>query len=314
MCQHESRKRHGRDRNGFQRFRCLDCGKTWVEEQRPLGAKRLPMDTACSILHHLLEGTSIRATSRLTGAAVTTILDLLEFAGERCESFLDATLVDVCVDEMEVDEVWAFVGMKEKTRERLERAQVYGDSYTFVGIERNTKLVVAYHLGKRTPQDASAFAYKLRRATAGRFQLSTDGFTPYRVVMPMTFGSRIDYCQIIKTYGTPPEAEQRKYSPPTVIDVTYEYITGKPDMERVCTSIVERSNLSLRMSARRFTRLTNGYSKKWANHGYMLALWFAYYNFCRKHHTIKTTPAVATGLTDHVWTIRELLENAAKVD
>ena len=174
-------------------------------------------------------------------------------------------------------------------------------------------MVVAWHLGKRTAEDTWRFAQKLKKATAGRFRLSSDGFSPYGSIMPQTFGERIDYMQVVKTYGFPGSDDNRRYSPPTVIGIKYEYLCGHPKLDRVCTSIVERGNLSVRMSVRRFTRLSNAFSKKWANHGHALALWFAYYNSCRKHSTIKQPPAMAIGVADHVWTIRELLEAAANV-
>jgi len=157
-----------------------------------------------------------------------------------------------------------------------------------------------------------SFAHALNRSIAGNFQMTTDGFAPYRSIIPQTFGARVDFSQLIKTYGNNGVEEQRRYSPPAVIDIKYEVISGNPRHARASTSFVERQNLSLRMGVRRFTRLTNAHSKKWGNHTAMLALWFAYYNFGRKHMTLKETPAMASGLADHVWTIRELIEESAK--
>jgi IS1 family transposase len=187
-----------------------------------------------------------------------------------------------------------------------------GDAFCFVGIERESKLIVAWHLGKRSHDDTVQFARKLRHATRGRFQLTTDGFAAYRQVMPQTFGDEIDFMQLIKVYGVEGVQEQRRYSPPTVLGVSHELVSGNPVQAHACTSHIERSNLSLRMSSRRFTRLTNAFSKKWENHEAALALWFAFYNFCRKHMTLKETPAMASGLENHVWTIRELIEESAK--
>jgi len=262
-------------------------------------------------LKMLLEGTSIRSTERLTGVHRDTIMHLMVQAGENCESFLRDTLVDLPVDDVQCDEIWGFVGMKEKTRERQRASAEYGDCYTFTAIERTSKLLVTWHVGKRSPSDTQQFADKLNKATAGRFQLSSDGYTPYRTAIPTALGSRIDYGQLVKVYGTSPDGEKR-YSPATIIDCRKQVLLGKPDMERICTSHIERNNLHIRMTIRRMTRLTNAFSKKLENHEAMTALAIGYYNFCWKHGTLGTSPAVAAGLTDHIWTVRELLENAAR--
>jgi len=208
------------------------------------------------------------------------------------------------------------VGCKEKTRERNNYAEYFGDAYCFTAIERDTKLMIAWHLGKRSPQDTLLFAEKLSRATNGRFQLTTDGFTPYRTAIPHTLGSRVDFAQLVKVYGFP-EGEERRYSPPEVVSAVPTPRTGSPRTERICTSHIERSNLTIRMTVRRLTRLTNAFSKKWENHEAALALFFAFYNFCRPHMTLteemgyKCTPAMRSGLADHVWTVDELLGQAA---
>jgi IS1 family transposase len=181
-----------------------------------------------------------------------------------------------------------------------------GDAYTWVGIERNTKLVLAWHLGQRDMVDCEAFTEKLDYATSGHFQLTTDGYRPYENAVSYSLGTRVDYAMLIKVYAFDREGEQ-KYSPPEVVDTTTKILIGDPDPSRICTSIVERSNLSMRTSIRRLTRLTNAFSKKWENLKAMLALYFAYYNFCRIHSSIRCTPAMESGLTGHIWTIRELL-------
>ena len=274
---------------------------------------RLPMDKAVGVLNLLLEGCSVRAASRITSVDRDTILSLLAHVGNNCKRMMEEKLKEIHVNDIEADEVWSYVGLKEKTRvARNYDPEFCGDAYTFVAIERTSKLIVAWHLGKRSHEDTILFAHKLERATTGRFQLTTDGFSPYRKAMTETFGSRIDFMQLIKVYGIDAADDQRRYSPPTVIGINYESIAGSPKQARACTSYIERSNLSLRMSTRRFTRLTNGYSKKWENHEAALALWFAFYNYCRKHMTLKETPAMASGLENHVWTIRELIEESAK--
>jgi IS1 family transposase len=218
----------------------------------------------------------------------------------------------LAVSEIECDELWGFIGMKEKTRQRLNRPENFGDCYTFLAIERNTKLIVAFHIGKRTSDDCWQFAARLYEATAGRFQVSTDGYGPYQSAIPLTFKFGIDFAQLIKRFGETDIQDQRRYSPAQITSVDKTIGCGNPDMDRVCTSHSERLNLSLRMQIRRMTRLTNGHSKTLKHHKAMLALYFAWYNFVRRHMTLKTTPAVAHGLTDHEWTIEELLTAAAR--
>ena len=186
-----------------------------------------------------------------------------------------------------------------------------GDAWCFVGIDRETKLVLAWHLGKRTPAATLCFAAKLRDATSGRFQLSTDGFRPYQTAVPMVFGHGIDFAQLVKTYTrSNEEGAAARYSPGEVVTTHKVVLIGNPDDNRVCTSHAERQNLTMRMTLRRLTRLTNGHSKKWENHQAALALYFAYYNLCRVHTTLKSTPAAAAGLTDHTWSVDELLQRA----
>jgi IS1 family transposase len=190
-------------------------------------------------------------------------------------------------------------------------SEEFGDVYTFVGIDRTSKLVLAWHCGKRDLDATLEFSVRLSSATGGRFQLTTDGLNLYRMAIPPVLGGRVDFAQLIKTYGKSTEEDRRKYSPPSIIACEMTNVLGNPDITKVCTSYVERQNLSMRMGIRRFTRLTNAHSKKWENHECAVALWFAYYNFCRVHMTLKTTPAVKARITDHVWTIEELLTAAA---
>lgn len=305
-------RKNGFTKCGTQRYRCDGCKKSFAEE-KPLGLHRIPMEKAVMVLNLLLEGSSVRSVERLTGIGKRTVLALMVHVGENCQRMLVERLKDVHVNDIEADEIWSFVGCKEKTRIVRQYGESVGDAYCFIGIERTTKLICAWHLGKRSHDDTVSFAHKLDRATTGRFQMTTDGFAAYRSVIPQTFGHRVDFSQLIKTYGTNGVEEQRRYSPPQVIDIQWEPISGSPRQHKASTSYVERQNLSLRMGVRRFTRLTNAHSKKWENHSAMLALWFGFYNFCRKHASLKKeTPAMASGLTDHVWTIRELIEESAK--
>lgn len=307
-------RRFGRNRNGSQRYQCLACGRTFTDgDTRPTDRRYLPLDRAVFCLRLLLEGTSIRSTERLTRTHRDTIISLLVAAGERCQGFLEEMIRDVPVEDVQADEIWAFIGCKEKTRERNNYAEYFGDAYCFTAIERSTKMIMAWHLGKRSPEDTRLFAEKLSDATNGRFQLTTDGFTPYRTAIPSEFGTRVDFAQLVKVYGYP-EGDDRRYTPPEVVSAIPTPRLGNPDPSRICTSHVERSNLTIRMTVRRLTRLTNAFSKKWDNHEAALALFFAYYNFCRPHQTLtadmsyRCTPAMRAGLTAHVWDVQELLQ------
>lgn len=269
---------------------------------------RLPLDRALTILQLLLEGMSVRSVERVTGTHRDTILDLLTLAGERCARLMLERVKAIPVQDVEVDEIWGFVFKKEGHKWDFEKdADEIGDAYCFIGMERSTKLVLAYHLGKRDQASTDRFIGKLRYATSdNRFQLTSDGFRPYVPAVKMLLRDRVDFAQLIKVYGVSREGEQR-YSPAEVVDAVPVKVLGKPDSERICTSHIERQNLSIRMGMRRMTRLTNGFSKKWANLEASYNLWFAFYNFCRVHRTLGVSPAVEAGITDHTWNIAELL-------
>jgi transposase-like protein/IS1 family transposase len=319
-------RRFGKNRNGSQRFRCDACEKTFTDEStRPVDRRKLNAEKAVLCLRMLLEGNSIRSTERLTEVHRDTIIDAMIEAGEKCEAFLTRVVQDVHANDVQADEIWGFVGCKEKTRQLKGYSECVGDAWCYVAIERDTKLILAWHLDKRTPLVTTMFSAKLRTATSGRFQLSTDGMTQYRTAVPLVFGyDNIDYAQLVKTYGnTPEQGTAARYSPGDVVGIQTVVLMGQPDDARICTSHAERSNLSIRMAVRRMTRLTNAHSKKWDNHKAAMALYFAYYNFCRVHTTLtdatrtedqpkrKTTPAMASGLTDHVWSVAELLARIA---
>ena len=319
---HNPARRFGKNRNGSQRWHCVTCNRTFtIGDERD--RRRVPADRALLGLRLLLEGNSVRSTERITRTHRDTILRMVVDHGTRCAAFLSRKVRGVAVKSVECDEVWSFIGCKEKTRVRLNYPESVGDCYTWTALERFTKLLLAYHVGKRTPESARAFSGKLAVATAGRFQVTTDGFRPYRTALPNALPDRIDYAMLIKTYGTEP-GEERRYSPPVIIDVDVDLICGDPDPILISTSFVERHNKTLRMQIRRFTRLTDGHSKKWENHESAIALFLAYYNFCRVHSTLteatwteeigttKTTPAMAAGLTDHPWTVEEMLLRASE--
>lgn len=300
-------QRFGKHRNGLRRFRCPICKKTYTEShRRVLDSMYIPQDKAVLALRLLLEGNSIRSTERITDLDRNTIMSLLVKAGDRCQTLMISKIHDLKVEDVEADEIWGFVGKKEGHKSDDDGAEV-GDAYCFVGMERTSKLVLAWHLGKRTVKSTDAFIGKLAYATSkDRFQLTTDGFQPYVNTVKMLLRDRVDFAQLIKVYGTPRDGEQR-YSPAEVVDSVPVEIMGRPVADRICTSHIERQNLSIRMGMRRMTRLTNGFSKKWGNLEFAYALWFAYYNFCRVHKTLRVTPAMEAGITDHVWTIAELI-------
>lgn len=269
----------------------------------------LPIEKAELVLQLLLEGNSVSTVERVTGIHHGTILKLLVLAGEKCERIMAQKIRNVQARDVEADEVWSFIGKKEK-RVRPDDDQNLGDCYTFVAIERHSKLVLNIAMGKRDQRTTDAFIEGVRHATAsGHFQMTTDGFAPYRSAITTTLHDRCDFAQLIKVYRATSEGE-RRYSPAEVAATEVIPVMGQPDPERICTSIVERSNLSLRMGIRRFTRLTNAFSKKWENHWAAVACWFAFYNFCRVHKSLRVTPAMAAGIADHIWGVRELLEAA----
>jgi transposase-like protein/IS1 family transposase len=305
----------GKDRKGVQRYLCKQCRKTYRDHQeKPLDKMRLPMEKALLVLKLLVEGNSIRSTERITGVEKKTILSLLVLTGEKCERLLTEKIKGVPVRDVQADEMWGFVGMKQKTMRRKLAAESLnldarcGDAYTFVAIERNTKLVIAWHLGRRNVRDTVEFTEKIYEATSGRFQLTTDGFAAYPDAVAYSLGTRVDFSQLIKIYAQPEQGGgEHRYSPAKVVEALPRPMWGNPDPERICTSHVERQNLTMRMMIRRLTRLTNAFSKKWENLKAALALHFAYYNFCRIHKTLRCTPAMEAGITKHVWELKDLL-------
>jgi len=217
------------------------------------------------------------------------------------------------VRDVECDELWSYVGMKARTKDKKNIDDpTLGDAWTFTAIERHSKLIIAWHLGHRTMRDTLAFAEKIARATEGSFQISTDGFKAYQDAVVYSLGAQhVDFAQIVKIYRSNPTEPETRYSPAQCIGCKKEAVFGSPDMDAVGTSRIERHNLSVRMETRRFTRLTNGFSKKWEKHHAALALYFAYYNFCRSHKTLGgVTPAMASGIVKHFWTIKDLLQEA----
>jgi len=303
-----SANRFGKDRNGYQRFRCPKCGRTFTQPHNGnIHGMYTGTEKAETIIRLLVEGSSIRSVERITGMHRDTIMRLLALVGGHCERMLEEKIRKVRVNDVQCDELWGFVGCKEKSKV-ADSPVTFGDAYCFVAIERKTKLVLAWHLGRRTTRDTEAFTEKIDAATTGRFQITTDGFAAYPDAISLSLGTRVDFAQLIKVYASPVDGQQR-YSPPEVVDAIPVPRIGRPTPQRICTSHVERQNLTMRMCIRRLTRLTNGFSKKWENLKAALALYFAYYNFCRVHQTLRVTPAMEQGIADHVWTIGELITN-----
>lgn len=297
----------GKQKDGSQRYKCQKCGKRYTDSKPRLFGEdsRLPETKALMVLRCLLEGNSVRSTARLCDVEPKTILHVLNLASERCERLLGDKLRNVPVKDVQADEIWSFIGCKEKAR-RPEHDPSFGDCYTFVAIDPASKLVLNFAVGKRDQQTTNVFIEGLRLATSGNFQLTTDGFAPYKTAVVNTLEDRVDFAMLIKVYRATSEGE-RRYSPAEVVSTETVVGIGQPDPARVCTSHIERQNLSMRMGIRRFTRLTNGFSRKFENHWAAIAVWFAYYNFCRIHQSLRITPAMAAGIADHVWDLKELL-------
>jgi transposase-like protein/IS1 family transposase len=303
-------KRFGVNRNGTLRFRCPKCRKTFSEpRQGALGTMSLPAEKVLAILNLFIEGTSVRSTERLTGVHRDTILKVLVAAGEKCEKLMGRLIVNIPVKDVECDEIWGFIQKKEghKGPEEAHDNSI-GDAYCFVAIERHTKLVLNFALGRRDTATTQIFVEGLRQATSHhRFQITCDAFRPYVPAISDTLGDRVSFAQLIKVYGTVETGREARYSPSQIVETEAVPVFGDPDPTRICTSIIERQNLTIRMQMRRLTRLTNGFSKKWENLWAAYCLHFAYYNFCRIHRSLRVTPAMETGITDHVWDLTELL-------
>src|ERR1022692_3604763 len=303
-------KRFAVNRNGSLRFRCVDCKRTFTEEQaKPFGKMTTPIDKALVALGMLLEGASVRSTERLTGLHRDTILRLLVAAGEKCEKLMGRLLVNIPVKDLQCDEIWSYVSKKEAHKLPAEKDNDgIGDAYCYVAIERHHKLVINFTLGRRNQQTTDTFIEGVRHATipGERFQITTDGFQPYVSAITTTLSDRCDYAMHIKVYGTNPD-DERRYSPAEVISSEKVPVMGNPEESKICTSHVERQNLTMRMQIRRLTRLTNGFSKKLENHRAAVALHFGFYNFCQLHGSLRVTPAMEAGITNHVWNVQELI-------
>ena len=263
---------------------------------------QLPRERRAKILHQLCEGQSMRATARLERVSVTTVAKLLVAAGTACADYHDRQVRGVVAPQVQCDEIWSFTYCKQNHVGDAAAAPVdAGDVWTWTALAADSKLILAWLVGDRDAGTATEFLRDLRQRLAQRMQLTTDGHRAYLSAVKATFGAEVDYAQLVKLYGEAPESVKGRYSPSECIATRREPRIGNPDPAAISTSYVERHNLSIRMGNRRFTRLTNAFSKKLDNHCHALALYFTYYNFCRVHQTLRQTPAMAAGLASEAY-------------
>ncbi len=269
---------------------------------------KLSSQERAQILQLLCEGMSIRAVTRVTGASKNTVAKLLNDAGAALGVYQDRVFRDLKCERVQVDEIWSFTYAKERNVSKAKAApEGAGDTWTWTAICADTKLVFSVLVGDRTDEFACAFMEDIADRVAGRVQVSSDGLRLYDRAVKQGFGGEVDYGQIVKRYGSSPESWKGRYSPAGLLSAKPKTVTGNPDPAHISTSYVERQNLTMRMHMRRFTRLTNGFSKKIENHVNAVALHFAYYNFVRIHKTLRMTPAMAAGVTDKLWDMSDLV-------
>jgi IS1 family transposase len=270
---------------------------------------KLSREDRAHILHLLCEGNSLRAVTRLTGASKKAVSKLMVDAGQAAAWYQDRVFVNLTCKRIQVDEIWAFVHCKQKNVATAKRQDLaYGDVWTWTAIDADTKLIPSWLVGGRDSDYAMAFMDDLASRLANRVQLTSDGHRAYLEAVEGAFGGDVDYAQLVKLYGAASENAKGRYSPGECIGARKERIEGNPDPAHISTSFAERSNLSVRMHTRRFTRLTNAFSKKVENHAHSVALFAMYYNFVRIHKTLRTTPAMAAGITKRLWEIGDIVD------
>jgi len=282
----------------------ISSGQLKIKE--PIMANHLSTQEKALVLSLLTEGNSLRTISRVSGIARNTISKLLLDAGAQAREMLDREMVNLQVSRLQVDEIWTFVGKKQK-RVRENDSPELGDQYVFVGLDADTKLIPAFRVGKRTGENARSFMSELATRINTRFQLTTDAFAAYTDAVDSVFGEDIDYGMLHKTYREETREDQRRYSPAQIIGISKRVVTGSPRRKYISTSYVERQNLTMRMQLRRFTRLTNAFSKTLKHLEAALALHFWAYNYVRLHETLRVTPAMEAKITRHLWTWEEFL-------
>ena len=270
---------------------------------------KLNTEKRVQILKCLVEGMGINATSsRINNVSKNTVLKLLRDTGKACSEYQDKAFRNLTCERLQCDEIWSFCYAKKKNVPHKLKGQFgYGDIWTWTAIDAETKLVPSWLVGDRNAETAKVFINDLASRLKNKVQLTTDGHKPYLEAIEGAFGVDIDYAILIKIYGAEPEG-QKRYSPAKIINTERKHITGKPDPKHISTSYVERQNLTMRMHIRRFTRLTNGHSKKLENHIYAISLHFMYYNFCKIHQALRVTPAMEAKVTDQLWDIEDIVE------
>ena len=271
---------------------------------------KLPHDKRAHALQMMAEGISLRAMTRLTGISRTTLIKLLEDAGQAFSEYQDRVLVNLPCKRVQVDEAWAFCYAKQKNVSTAKAApEGAGDIWTWVGLDADTKLIASWYVGGRDSEAAATFIDDLAPRLASRVQLTSDGHKAYLEAVEGAFGGNVDYAQLVKLYGSEGGvSSDKRYSPAECTGIRKRSVEGKPDPAHVSTSYVERSNLSMRMGNRRMTRLTNAFSKKAENHAHMMAIYFMHYNFVRIHQTLRVTPAMAAGVTPKLWEMSDLVK------
>ncbi|HEX6501926.1 MAG TPA: IS1 family transposase [Terriglobales bacterium] len=308
-CQHQNCKRFGYlGKRRIQRWRCQSCNTTFVEPHANLGTHYISPERAAQALSMMLEGMSIRAISRLTALHKNTVLSLMLTAATNAKRHFD-TIRNLQPHYLQCDEIWCFVGKKARRVRKTDSTEI-GDQWVFIALDAETKLVPCFEIGKRTNETTLRFLANLKRCLSPeRFQLTTDGFHFYERGVEDVFAGQADFAQLVKLFGDYGQFEttEARYSPPRITEVISKVRDGRPDPDHISTSHVERSNLNLRMHLRRFTRLTNAHSKKLENLKAAVTLYFAWYNYVRVSQAHRVTPAMEAGLTDHVWSLAELL-------
>jgi len=269
---------------------------------------KLDITKRAQIIGCLVEGNSLRSTSRRTGTSINTVTKLLVDVGKACVEYQDKAFQNLTCKRIQCDEIWNFCYCKEKNVPEEHKGELgYGDVYTWTAMCADSKIIPSFLVGRRDSECAKVFINDLASRLKNRIQLTTDGYKIYLEAVENAFGGEIDYAMLVKVCESMPSGEQRKYSPVEYIGTEVKRISGNPDKKYISTSFVERQNLTMRMSMRRFTRLTNGFSKKVENLFYSVAIHFMYYNFCRIHKSLRVTPAMEAGIADHVWTLEEII-------
>lgn len=312
-CKHHEAKKFGTyGRHKIQRYRCPGCKATFSEpRQKPLGRHYISTEKAAQITELLLEGMSVRAISRVTGAHQGTVLSLLRTVGEKCRKIFDSRVRNIRPRFVQADELWTFVHTKE-AHLRWDAPEQWGDQYIWMAIDSETKMVLSYLVAKREASSAYDFIRDLSERVIGRFQITTDGLRSYVPAIEEYFGANVDFAQLLKIYGATGGDGPEWYNPSKVTGTVPITVTGNPEIDRISTSHVERANLSVRTHLRRFTRLSLGFSKTLEHLSAAVNLYMTFFNFCRVHKTLRVTPAMQAGIADHVWTIQELLTWSAE--